>query len=416
MVSVAAVILISTVLLAAALLARRRQLSPLLVSRHGDAYVTLMVDEASMLGALGAPPTITATTFVRIDTEYVVQRVHAIVRANPWLLGRLVRRGANIELQYDLKAVVPANIVSCVHAAPEDLINCIRIGSGYDCLGKENQSLFEVIVATLADGQAALVMALSHAIGDGATYYALFKMLDYRETVLTLDPVRPHHDKAGAVKECTGQAPAMTRAFSLARISYKIAAYSWQHLQSLTTYRVRTDVVKQLKAAHIPTDTAPFLSTHDIVASAFFSVTNTTLGCVPVDLRSRLRLPPTTAGNYAELVPLSRIACSTPAAIRRAFRDKTGPIDVATADFPDLGQALLGGRLTLLTNWRSFYHHLALASGECATGHDPLAKKCFVPLDACGVLYQHTPNELRVRATADNLGTHRLFEPLVPTT
>ncbi|OQR88896.1 hypothetical protein ACHHYP_20286 [Achlya hypogyna] len=184
---------------------------------------------------------------------------------------------------------------------------------------------------------------------------------------------------------------------------------------SPTTYRVRTDVVQQLKARHVPTDTAPFLSTHDIVVSAFFSATNTTLGCVAVNLRSRLKLPATTAGNYAEAVAFSRTTYCNPATIRRAFLDKDGPIVIATTDFPDLLQAVLGGKLTILTNWSSFYHHLKLAPSKMATGREPLAKEFFVPFDACAILYQHMPNDLRIKVTMTETVTHELFEPLAPT-
>ncbi|OQR83717.1 hypothetical protein ACHHYP_14360 [Achlya hypogyna] len=379
-----------------------------------------MTHEANKFHTLSFPPIQTLTIFPRIDVEAIATRVQAIVAANPWLLGRLAT-GPNgtIELQYDDTPDKQSRVFQYVTAPAEKnaLAYVADVVSGHEGLNAQHQCLFQVVVLDMPDGTAGLIVALNHTIGDGWTYYALYKMLDGEAAVRGLNPTRVLSN-ASAVFASTSPftAIAMKSSFVVSRMLYHVLVHIYRKFvprpRTTVTYRVSHEEVKRQKEAHKPTAAAPFLSTNDIVVSAVFRASDTALGAMAVNIRDRLNLGKMdVAGNYISAFAYTRKDFASPALVRESIRNKLAPHEKPTKEAPPT--AWDTGKFTLITNWTSFYHSLVLEPGVAAISHKPLSRPAFLPFDAVAILYNHTPNEMRVLVRDNCRLPTPLFEQMI---
>ncbi|KDO19490.1 hypothetical protein SPRG_15296 [Saprolegnia parasitica CBS 223.65] len=389
------------------LVARRQPKTP---PRYGDAYITLMSNEAKHL--LSVPPIQTATLYERVDVPALKARTAAIVAQNPWLLGRLAYGPANtLELQYETS---PSNVSEAfveVHCplpadAPEEqvaawLAHAATVGNGHACLSSTRGQVFQVVAAHLTNGSMAIVVALCHVIGDGSTYYRLYKMLDVHEAPAALTPVRAFEDTTASFGALTPHtAPATRTLFVLRRALVNAISYSYRKLlfgslPQIAEYRVDAKALAAIKAAHVPRKDAPYLSTNDIVASAFFEMTSTALGLMAINLRDRLRLPPSAVGNYVACFVYTRGDYLNPADVRASYHDKTAPqVKMSSEPFPT--SLFSAGHFSVMTNWCSFYHHLVLDENVLPIAHMPVIVRGVLPFDATGLLYHRSPSDVRL--------------------
>ena len=111
------------------------------------------------------------------------ERISAVISLNPWLCGRLNKKGdleVNesdqnvdnyfIQLQDDSLST-STNYLTLVDKVIKNVVK-----SGGDCKGKQ-EVLFKVTIIKCADDQYALILSISHTIADGYTYYEIYKML-----------------------------------------------------------------------------------------------------------------------------------------------------------------------------------------------------------------------------------------------
>jgi hypothetical protein len=179
--------------------------------------VHLLKDEA---GGLMMETGITTITFYKGTFNAASAALRAqfaeVVKANPWLAGRLIKSRSGTQLQFPAEGV-SEGLVSAMFAshafqeganakdgalflpAPERGYEAIctemyRSGtmiveSGSALLGKDKP----VALLTLAEskaGEFALVFSLSHSVGDGRTYYEVLKMLAPGSAVRKLSAAR----------------------------------------------------------------------------------------------------------------------------------------------------------------------------------------------------------------------------------
>ncbi|KDO19488.1 hypothetical protein SPRG_15294 [Saprolegnia parasitica CBS 223.65] len=398
-------------------------------ARFGDAYVTIMEHEANSLHVMALPPTRTITIFPHLDVPALAARTAAIVAANPWLLGRMVSAAdKTVELQY---ATSPTNVeaafaeMTCplpADASTDDVMDWLTKSIaptmiGRLCLDDPSARLFQVVAVHLANGSTGVAVALCHSIGDGDTFYTLYKMLDAHEKAQSLTPTRAFYNGTPAFRHW---APYTTRsAFMGLRVLINALLYGYRKALGMpphvARYRVNLEAVAAAKAAHTPTPSAPFLSTNDILTSAFFAMTQTSLGLMSLNLRDRLGLSSTDAGNYIIAFTYTASEYASPANIRASNSDKRAPQrkTASTADaVPGALAGLFGGKLSVITNWCSFYHHLVLEDGVHPLSHAPLVTQGLLPFDATAVLYNHSPTDVRLAVTR-NASTPLLPSPLL---
>ncbi|CAK9052985.1 unnamed protein product [Durusdinium trenchii] len=148
--------------------------------------------EASPRNLMLVPPICTATVYYSgravVPVEYLKKRVREIVRANPWLGGRL-RKGFGRPFLAIPKSPMEDHFVECKDALSinpgmcfRDLVGHVQMSSatlkcGLACLNR-NEQLFRVAVLPAQPDHFLLVVSLNHTIGDGFTFYKLCGMLD----------------------------------------------------------------------------------------------------------------------------------------------------------------------------------------------------------------------------------------------
>ncbi|CAK0853008.1 unnamed protein product, partial [Prorocentrum cordatum] len=157
----------------------------------------------------GRPAICTATVY-RIDegtsgppSEYLRRRVAEVVRANPWLAGRLATnvgaRGCEPQAAlwvppphsagdcffeqrdaFGLDAAMP-----CSEMAAQIVRSAAALKSGLESIDRD-QPLFRVTLAALGATHFVVVVAMCHAIGDGHTFYSIYGMLGESSQVLPM--------------------------------------------------------------------------------------------------------------------------------------------------------------------------------------------------------------------------------------
>ncbi|EQC27903.1 hypothetical protein SDRG_14324 [Saprolegnia diclina VS20] len=353
-------------------------------ARFGDACVTIMQHEANSFHVMALPPTRTITVYPHLDVPALAARTAAIVAANPWLVGRMVSAvDTMVELQYAASpnnAAAAFSEVTCslpADAPSDDVTHWLTTNIaptmiGRVCLDDPRARLFQVVAVHFANGTIGVAVALCHSIGDGDTFYTLYQMLDVNEKVCALTPTRAFYNGTPVFRHW---APYTTRsAFMGLRVLINALLYSYRKLLKtpphVTQYRVNLDAIAAVKKAYSPTPTAPFLSTNDILTSAFFSMTHTSLGLMSINLRDRLGLSSRDAGNYIIAFTYTASEYASPACIRASNIDKHAPqrknAPTTDDDIPGALAGLFGGKISVITNWCSFYHNLVLADGSLA--------------------------------------------------
>ncbi|OQR89976.1 hypothetical protein THRCLA_09487 [Thraustotheca clavata] len=396
------------------------------VKQYGDSVIQLMSHEAKPIGVFSSPPIQTVTIFSSANIDQVALRTAEIVKLNPWLLGRLIR-GPNktLELHYFKDSISGHNAFTHIHAPlpltsswneiTDYLATISLVTTGQKCADQATQYLFQVILVDLPDGKIALCVALNHTIGDGHTFIELYKMLDYRNCPKSLNPTRPFINSKEVFSTCSPYGDkALNSSFVKIRVLYHIWLFFYNKLwfnaqKRAAVYRVSMKYVDAVKANHIPTKDIPFLSTNDIVTSAYFIATKAILGLMQVNLRSRLKLSENNAGNYAISFVYPKEFFLTPCDIRKSM-GQWQQFPTLNNECPTFTQAICGERLCLLTNHTSAYHELFLIEGVPPLKHSPLARISFLSFDTMAVLYNHTSQEIRLRVRGDFEPTSELFE------
>mmetsp|Transcript_16868 Transcript_16868/g.42549 ORF Transcript_16868/g.42549 Transcript_16868/m.42549 type:complete len:242 (+) Transcript_16868:93-818(+) len=157
-------------------------------------------------------PAITTLTFFEGDPSsgalFLRQRVADIIRANPWLAGRLSRprHSKRVLLSFDPNPVDPgANVFQVAsphpsmtrdapqsgfarHAYAQGLI----IGKGIEAVNKRKPNFAVTLIpdAKAPSSRFAVIVSMGHTLGDGHTYYSVLKMLTKGGEVARLNAER----------------------------------------------------------------------------------------------------------------------------------------------------------------------------------------------------------------------------------
>ena len=185
---------------------------------EGEQLLKLMPLEQTSL-ILGIPSISTVTFFEgRADVAAIKQRVRAILAANPWLSGRLVLQQDLYCCYHSTAAAQDDALGSCFtfseNAAVRSdtpynklikLLGALLVKKGQACVDRD-EPLFRVHLIVGEEGKEyALVVSLSHIIGDGSTFYALYGMMSHEEAVQShlrrrLDVRLARHEEANQVR------------------------------------------------------------------------------------------------------------------------------------------------------------------------------------------------------------------------
>ncbi|KAI8616005.1 hypothetical protein BC830DRAFT_1168146 [Chytriomyces sp. MP71] len=286
-----------------------------------------------------------------VPLVHLRERVSEIVRLNPVLAGHFVRtlRGIAVQVPKDFSLVRAedhfvvqdtdiTNDTRPLGPALPLLVECNRIAI------RKKTSLFKVaVLVNRALNQFCLVMAVSHLLADGATFYTLLSMLDKnsepRALTFNLSTDNANNLEGNAAKVIPSLnymyfrvIPHFTHPIrsTIAGIAARLIAlpsfvhtdaWRWQH------YEIPSSWIQSQKAAAMATKPDPnaFVSTNDCLVSWFLSTTRVAFAGMYLNLRGRVpELTPDHAGNYMRALVFQRGDFETPWLVRGAVAGGSG--------------------------------------------------------------------------------------------
>jgi len=314
------------------------------INLDGKKAITLMEAEQE-LGIAEHP--ITTVTFFDGNIEDVAplveKRVRKITEKNPWLGGWLIMDAADnyeIKLFYD-ESGVEGNTGLCFQVVETKIPlirgqaeyeRCVRtlssvgaiIASNQQLLGKHNQPLWKITLvpdAELPHERFALVVSMSHALGDAATYYALLNMLDQRDEreVVALDPVRIPNFRSRLVERIGNEREVDYIRSAVAKPVIDLSGTKDQPCVFKMFY-VSRDWVLLRKHGRAEAEAESIaakqvVSSISVLTSWFFSVNEASVGLLLADLRGQIEECPigdANAGNYVHFIPYTPSDYRTP--------------------------------------------------------------------------------------------------------
>lgn len=333
---------------------------------------------SEQLSMLHAPPVSTISFYSgKINACSLKDKVIAIIKANPWLASRLIHSKMDgVVAQYPKELSDFEPYFSFVH---DDTIKAdvsyeylsassmkYVINRGMECINLD-QPLFKVCLIEIEkDARYAIIMSLSHVIGDGHTYYSLYAQLDETQDPVALVSERRQDFMKNFVAVTNPKvlqwylSPTLVIGYlgtlycrSVPKaLCFEVNNASIEHIKS---------IVKSLGSEH-----SQFVSTNDIITSWFFRICRHTHGMMTINFRRRFAgFGDDLAGNYQSTLLFDSNTFSHPLLIRQAVDtsvERYSPQFPAVA-IPSLIQTL-NFNIGCVTNWSSFFKEVKFSSSR----------------------------------------------------
>jgi hypothetical protein len=368
------------------------------------------------------------------------EQVFDILKANPWLAGRLVRhqfpgrKKKEIVLKYP--RAFPDNKLNdhyyekWISSAEfneklsldriSEIVNPFLSKAGIDSIDND-EILFKIIILKIYDAasdslsnrkviQTALVYTLSHIIGDGHTFYRLYAFLDGRVPIESLIvkrdvtfPVCVNNERGEFYQKLMKSwklkaAIIIRRLFLCKPISAKVFLVKQdalnekkkEYLSSAPTVS-STSTVKIASSLGSHREKVNIVSSNDILTSLFFNKMSVAYGVMAVNFLSRKEeYTNDHAGNYEATIIYGREDYQSPHGIRQALLNN---YSAPRTTFPDSVKAFCNFAPTLITNWSSFYVHLKFPGTNSHVYHLPLMFTTYAVSDLC-VIFKKDQDQL----------------------
>ena len=361
------------------------------------------------------------------------ERIRQILISNPWLLGEIVqdKDSNNYYLSFCEKADVtivdeilqcsPTPISPSLHrnTLMEDIG---RILTKHNLVLSNNAGsphLWKVsMIPNSSDPQDsfALIVSMSHCIGDGQTYYCLWDMLTGRKPVEALEVTRKlntrelQEDVLGkpeaSIMGSKGFLLSMIRGIIMTKIINPLF-FGSPKIKMIYFY-VDERKVKLLKENAIKRSGTDFVSTNDVLTSWYFSNSQAQHGLMAVNFRNRLKgHTDSHAGNYENVlyyqIPMDIFATTEDEADPTLIRKSVSTLKRAITGKQSFPSTLRMARedWCIISNWASFSTSLSLNMGpDCKQElHLPVffdvASQVPSTLRSC-IIFQATPEKLAV--------------------
>jgi hypothetical protein len=356
-------------------------------------------------------PCIPTLTFYKGDLppNHIADRLKAIMHANCWLAGRLVKKNSKVFITYPKQlsddivqkhykevtidnAKLPKSKRFHETSSLEILLSHVKdlfVTRGNDCVNKPNEVLFKVIVIRVydrvdsesdkeetkaKDGKSPLVVArtvllfcMSHMLGDGYTYYSIYNMLDKRNEIRSLIPERKSALFMSKLEEIQGKAfkDFLVNPLLILRM---ISVLLFASKPKIQFFKIKKDEIIKIKknlesSNHEKSDQeegnkTSFLSTNDIVATWFFRQCQSTFGSLACNVRNRISgLGDDLAGNYLTFVSYSNDDFDNPWNMRKSLPRLSAHKEIGQSKVPSMLD-LLPYKFAAVTNWSTFFQEL----------------------------------------------------------
>jgi hypothetical protein len=324
-------------------------MSSKVVTAPEPVYIRLLDNETDGSGIFDAPPVTTATFYSGpTPVDFLRERMKEIVALNPWLESRFVKNKGQILLKHEscptctIFGVVTQDDLPASYSKDDNYwLAEYEVKKGGKCLNKD-EPIFRVTVVECEPEKFVIVVSLAHAVGDGFTFYQLYGMLSMTTTPHALSVERNHEGQvqiAQVTSEVNKFFSSVGTIFNLIGrsisskpcvIQSRIVKSTWIEEQKKThnTNSQNAAAVDAATGAAVSGDGVtsstppppPFISTNDILTTAFFNVTKSDVGFMAINFRNRYAgLTNNMAGNYEGLIGYQPSDYKDPYLIRQSI-------------------------------------------------------------------------------------------------
>jgi hypothetical protein len=332
----------------------------------------------------------------------IVDRFFAVCQANPWLLAGLVKGPTGLEMHHPKPERVAREMAAALvhktslpistatpYAELARACEAFAVGTGGALKKAAGAKKVSRITCNLCpDTKAfAFCFSLSHTAADGATYYKVLCELSAAGSVpparlVATRVMRFNADRAAApgVKERKFMmSPGMALNFLGGKAFGAETIVSAMYVDQA---KVASAKAKAAAAAKKVPDRVPFVSTSDVVASAFGRAVESRIMIFAVNWRGRLpSLTPELAGNYEGGLILDYESIEDPASIRKTLSGGTPMLRASGRPLPTFCEAVRM-KLSLYTSWAFPLSFKLPGAEELAYAlHVPI--KAHAPMDIC---------------------------------
>ena len=283
--------------------------------------VGLFTHEWQKSGTMRVPAITTVSFYDGERPDDLGERLGAVVRANPWLQGQLVTnpKGRPVLAVPKTEHLRPDESVarSLRHVTDPALHADMPYGAlrkrtaefsaktGAECLDQPDQTLFRVAVVAVEEQRFALVVSMSHMLGDAHTFYQVCSMLDRQRQPFAMTAARPPDFERG-VRRMLGEAVAEFLASTLLLVAFSVSL-NFQPRHSPVVHLVNPKGIQQLKESHAHKNKkkakgrgVPYVSTNDILVSWFCALCGASINYMMVNFRNHI--PGATDAHACNLV------------------------------------------------------------------------------------------------------------------
>lgn len=351
--------------------------------QDSDIETTQLTSVESKMLSAGFTPIATLTWFDGNPEEaasILQKRVQAVVEQNPWLAGRLIQQSDKAFLVYSpIVNAEKARKMFCHFREPIESVHrrtpiaeiaktlteaSVLLRAGCDT----KQQLWKVVVLPSSKAPScrfAVIVCLSHVVGDGHTFYELYNSLmdegsnKIPRLVPRRIPTTIEQQKKALGKAEFGIFGMPGFIFTILRglfMSKVLAPIGFNRQWQVESHYFELDKheIQQIKDSIKQGDSrVPFVSTNDILTSWFFLNSDCQHGRMAINFRNRLEgHQDIHAGNY-ESVLHYRVPqdASSPAFIRMSLFHLKRAV---TKSEPIRNSELAKANLSLISNWATF--------------------------------------------------------------
>jgi hypothetical protein len=272
---------------------------------------------------------------------------------------------------------------------------------------KSGQPVCKLTLTPRGDkGGFALVFSMSHAIGDGFTYYAILNMLSTTAEAYAMNATRNESLRDGLPAQVGEEEyKNMVNPGICAICKYIGAAMTGKNAKPICHF-IDKDKLKEVKEACLKEpDAAPFVSANDIITTGFARSVKAMQITMAMDFRGRLPgLTKEHAGCYHLGIIFNDATCESANNVRNVLN---GPAPYSRASKP--GCCMSGNWFPIISNWSSMSKGDLVISNCTQILHLPYVTA--EPIDMC-VVFKARPGEIAIMCFLQNATTEELQKEL----
>lgn len=384
-------------------------------------------------------PAISVINFYRgkSSKEYLLDKIHSIVWLNHWLTGTVSRTAAGWSIVHN-DAIDVDKIFSVVDDSSitqnlpyESLVSKMQplvVKRGVEVVGT-NEQIFKIVLVNVSPEEYAVVISLSHVVGDGHTFYQLCGMLDVNSSPKTIIVERIQDfkdistDALGRTEEIFYTSRQVSWGVTGTMMFKKTPEIFVKYLNSNWVEKQKEEFAKNIssKAGKDISVEAKFISTNDILTSWFSKLVKSDFTHMVVNFRERI--PSVThshGGNYWKSILYQPPDYASPSLIRASLClpkedsandsvNRIAPLRrVVTTSLPSFFRTAFFYRCAVVTNWAGFYQDVQLPDSEMVL-HLPIQTN-VCPIQDLLIIFKPNKNDIAMLSISRSLSDNQLVQ------